>query len=239
MEKEASLIPGGMRGALIVVEGLDRSGKSTQCERLVEALRSMNIPVRHVRFPDRTTAVGGMINQYLQGTSQLDDHSIHLLFSANRWEAADGIKKDISNGITVVVDRYSYSGAVYSAAKQNPNLSLHWAWQPEVGLPRPDLCLFLGIAPEEAAKRGGFGAERYETDSMQSRVRKLFEFLLALPQNEEICVIDAGRSMDVVSQDILQPVLECIKNVDAIGPLRTLGQWTFIPTGQDTPRKSP
>ena len=239
MEQEASQIPRGQRGALVVVEGLDRSGKSSQCSQLVTSLRSLNIPVRYVRFPDRTTAVGSMINQYLTGTSQLDDHSIHLLFSANRWEAAGGIRTDINHGITVIVDRYSYSGAVYSAAKQNASLSLDWAWQPEVGLPRPDLCLFLGITGEEAARRGGFGAERYETSSMQSRVRHLFETLLAMPQNEDICVIDAGRSMEAVAQDILQPVLECIKNVNAIGPMKSLGPWSFIPSGQDESSKKP
>lgn len=173
-----------------------------------------------------------MIDGYLRGQSHLDDHAVHLLFSANRWEAADSIRRQIVAGSTVVIDRYSYSGAVYSAAKGNPNLSLDWAWQMEVGLPRPDICLFLNVSPEEAAKRGGFGSERYETDSMQARVRHLFDSLLALPHNDEICVIDAGRSMDLVSRDILEPVLECIKNVDAIGPLRKFGPWTFVPAGQ-------
>lgn len=142
------------------------------------------------------------------------------------------MKADISKGISVIVDRYSYSGVVYSAAKGNPNLSLEWAWQPEVGLPRPDICLFLGISPEAAAKRGGFGEERYETTAMQKRVRHLFQSLLAMPHNDEICVIDAGRSIDEVAQDILEPVLECMKNLDSIGPLRKLGPWSFVPIGQ-------
>lgn len=164
----------------------------------------------------------------------LDDHSIHLLFSANRWEAAEKIQEYISKGTSVIIDRYSYSGAVYSAAKESPNLSLQWAWQPEVGLPRPDICLFLNISTEEAAKRGGFGGERYETNDMQTRVRKLFKSLLEMPHNDEICVIDAGRPEAEVAQDILEPVLECMKNVDAIGPLRKLGPWSFIPGGEQS-----
>jgi dTMP kinase len=183
---------------------------------------------------DRSTPIGKQIDYYLRGQSQLDDHSIHLLFSANRWEVVQSIQDDIAKGVTVIIDRYSYSGAVYSAAKGNPDLSLQWAWQPEVGLPRPDLCLFLSIPTEEAAKRGGYGVERYETDSMQNRVKELFLSLLDLPHNDEICVIDAGRSVDEVAQDILEPVLECMKNVDAIGPLRKLGPWSFIPSGEST-----
>lgn len=186
---------------------------------------------------DRSTPIGKLIDSYLRGQSQLDDHSIHLLFSANRWEAARSIQEDIANGVSIIVDRYSYSGAVYSAAKGNLNLSLQWAWQPEVGLPRPDLCLFLSISTEEAARRGGFGVERYENDAMQKRVRELFLALLELPHNDEICVIDAGKPVGEVAGDILEPVLECMKNVDAIGPLRKLGPWSFIPSG-DNPTAS-
>jgi dTMP kinase len=170
-----------------------------------------------------------LIDSYLKGASQTDDHSIHLLFSANRWEAAAQIKSDIALGVNVIIDRYSYSGAVYSAAKNNPNLSLQWAWQPEVGLPRPDICLFLGISTAEAAKRGGFGMERYETDKMQTTVRQMFQELLSMPHNDEICIIDAGRAREEVAQDILEPVLECMKNLDEIGPLRKFGPWSFVP----------
>ncbi|KAH1218444.1 Thymidylate kinase [Glycine max] len=74
------------RGALVVLEGLDRSGKSSQCSRLVSFLEGQGISAELWRFPDRTTNVGQMISAYLTNTSQLDDHTIHLLFSANRWE---------------------------------------------------------------------------------------------------------------------------------------------------------
>lgn len=77
-----------MRGKLIVLEGLDRAGKSTQCGRLVTRLQDLGQRVQHMRFPDRTTPIGQMINAYLTGTSEQEDHVIHLLFSANRWEAA-------------------------------------------------------------------------------------------------------------------------------------------------------
>lgn len=74
------------RGALVVLEGLDRSGKSSQCSRLVSYLEGQGISAELWRFPDRTTNVGQMISAYLTNASQLEDHTIHLLFSANRWE---------------------------------------------------------------------------------------------------------------------------------------------------------
>ena len=74
------------RGALVVLEGLDRSGKSSQSSRLVSYLKGQGISAELWRFPDRTTNVGQMVSAYLTNTSQFDDHTIHLLFSANRWE---------------------------------------------------------------------------------------------------------------------------------------------------------
>ena len=166
-----------------------------------------------------------MINSYLIGQSQQNDHSIHLLFSANRWEAAEGIEADILDGVTVIIDRYSYSGAVYSAAKGNARLSLEWAWQPEAGLPRPDLCIFLNITPHEAAKRGGYGEERYETAQMQARVRKLFEDLQAMPQFDEIETVDAGRSPEDIAREVCQRVLKANESLTFATPLRKLPPW--------------
>lgn len=80
----------------------------------------------------------------------------------------------LSSGTTVLCDRYYYSGVVYSAAKQNPALSLSWARHPEVGLPRPDLVLFLDLDEAAARVRGGWGGELYERAEMQKRVRDLF-----------------------------------------------------------------
>jgi dTMP kinase len=161
-----------------------------------------------------------LIDSYLRGSSHQDDHSIHLLFSANRWEVAKSIEDEIANGTTVIVDRYSYSGVVYSAAKTNPTLSLEWAWQPEIGLPRPDICLFLSISPEEAAKRGGFGAERYENESMQTRVRELFRTIFE--KQSDVSIIDAGKSIDEVALEVQAAVNGCITRMDATTALRKL-----------------
>lgn len=80
----------------------------------------------------------------------------------------------LASGTTVLCDRYYHSGVVYSAAKQNPSLTLPWARAPEVGLPRPDLVLFLDLDENQAKARGGWGGEAYEKAEMQRRVRELF-----------------------------------------------------------------
>lgn len=173
-----------------------------------------------------------MINSYLTGSVEQDDHSIHLLFSANRWEAIKGIERDISNGINVIIDRYSFSGAVYSAAKGNPDLSLDWAWYPEIGLLKPDLLLFLDISPEDAAKRGNYGDERYETEKMQARVRTLFKELFARVGDLDVCLVDAGRSIEVVSQDIFTAIAKLSNDGPLTGILGKLGPLLRSPTIQ-------
>ena len=170
------------RGCFIVLEGLDRSGKTTQCKLLTERLNRKQETEEEkkeavsgadrsgcvqLRFPDRSTAIGGMLDAYLRQTKELDDHAVHLLFAANRWERQQSIASLLASGLHVVVDRYSCSGAAFSAAK---GLDPAFCWQSEVGLPAPDLTVFLSISAADAQQRGGYGAERYENKEMQERV---------------------------------------------------------------------
>ncbi|KAI1305626.1 thymidylate kinase-domain-containing protein [Xylaria venustula] len=163
-----------VRGAFIVFEGMDRAGKTTQAKLLQLRCIESGREVKFMRFPDRTTPIGQMIDSYLKGEAEIEDHVIHLLFSANRWEAAQKIRTELEAGHTIICDRFYHSGIVYSAAKQLPSLSLSWAKAPEIGLPRPDMVLFLDLEESVARSRGGWGGEVYEKGEMQRRVRELF-----------------------------------------------------------------
>ncbi|KAK5747078.1 Thymidylate kinase [Elasticomyces elasticus] len=217
------------RGTLIAFEGLDRSGKSTQCQLLVNRLRDGGHAVEHMRFPNRSTPIGQMINNYLAGDAQTEDHVIHLLFSANRWESAAEIAKLIAEGTTVVMDRYYYSGIVYTAAKSMEGMGLDWCRQPEVGLPRPDVCVFLGVDAVVAEQRGGFGAERYENREMQLRVRQLFDELRLngkYHESKDIEAFDAGKPVEDVHQDVWHAVERVVKRVIGEGTaLRKVEAW--------------
>lgn len=126
-------------------------------------------------FTDRTTTIGQMINAYLTNATELDDHTIHLLFSANRWEKRAEIESKLASGVNIVMDRYGPSGVAFSSAK---GLSIQWCKQSDVGLPAPDHVFFLDLSPEAAEKRGEYGGERYETVTMQRQVRKNFDALM-------------------------------------------------------------
>lgn len=91
------------RGALVVLEGLDRCGKSTQSNKLHKYLEGLGHLAELWRFPDRTTSVGQMISSYLSNQSQLDDRAIHLLFSANRWEKRLVVLFYIPNAMWIIL----------------------------------------------------------------------------------------------------------------------------------------
>ena len=130
------------------------------------------------------------------------------------------MRANIEAGISIVVDRYYYSGIVYSAAKGNADLTLRWAREPEVGLPRPDICVFLDIDPEVAAQRGGFGAEKYETSQMQKPVRLYFHQLLKQSDGEDMVLVDATRSLGDVQQDLRTLVERAFQDRKMNQPLR-------------------
>jgi len=211
------------RGALIVFEGCDRAGKTTQVQNIVKFLNEEAGKLdsaKMMRFPDRSTQIGTTIDKYLKGTSDLDDHVIHLLFSANRWEKVGELRAALEAGTHVVVDRYAFSGVAFSAAK--PGLGLDWCKGPDRGLPQPDLVCFLDVSAQEAMKRGGFGEERYERAEFQARVRKNYDQLMD-PHYWRVVDTD-GKTQDAVYQEIRDLVKNTIDSRQKDGELKPLWQ---------------
>ncbi|CAG2058597.1 unnamed protein product, partial [Timema podura] len=122
-------------------------------------IRLMNFPnvKQHVLLTDRTTPVGKIIDGYLANKTELPDRTIHLLFSANRWECQPKMMSLLNAGTTLIVDRYSFSGIAFSAAKEG--MDLKWCQNPETGLPKPDLVFMLNLNTSVMMQRGDFGSE--------------------------------------------------------------------------------
>jgi dTMP kinase len=188
----------GKRGAFILIEGLDRCGKSTQTKMLAEYLNQSGRKAELIGFPDRSTATGKLIDGHLTRASRVGDvHALHLLFSSNRWERKAQIETALSTGNSIVCDRYSYSGVAYSAAQ---GLDVQWCWQPERGLPAPDLVIFLELSAEAAKQRGGYGDEIYEKVEFQRKVAVAFGEM----RTPAWKIIDAGRDLESVFADVKQ-----------------------------------
>lgn len=171
-----------VRGLLILVEGLDRTGKSTQVSILLDKLKPN---AELVKFPERTTPIGQLINKYLVDQSfQLPDQSIHLLFSANRWELFQSLQNTLLSGKHVIMDRYVYSGIAYSLAKDINGMDFDWCLQSDKGLIKPDLLFFLSNEDwADTSSREGFGQERYESLAFQDKVKDQFYYVLERLEN--------------------------------------------------------
>ena len=195
------------RGAFILFEGVDRCGKSTQCKLLVQSLQSRGIEAELWRYPDRTTAIGQMIDKYLQSQTEMDDACVHLLFSANRWEKRKLMLEKINSGVTLVIDRYGHSGTAFTAAKNVPGLDLAWCKSTDAGLPAPDALIYLQMPVEESLKRAGFGGERYEKTEFQKEVLKNYNKLAKDSWN----CLDASKSIEDLQEEALKIALETIE----------------------------
>ncbi|MBW0533697.1 hypothetical protein O181_073412 [Austropuccinia psidii MF-1] len=227
------------RGPFIVFEGLDRAGKSTQCKLLSQRLaHPKNIlltgrEIQSMRFPDRTTGIGKMIDSYLSQTADLDDHAIHLLFSANRWEKSSSILSAINSGKIVICDRYAFSGIAFTSAKLNireppepdPIINLS---SPDRGLPLPDLVIFLTLPnPDSLKDRAGFGQERYENEKLQAEVRRQFNESVR-PFFEEIH--GSGRWIEIDGsgsiEEVEQRIWECLQQflTKTFTPIQSIGK---------------
>ncbi|KAJ7948652.1 Thymidylate kinase [Quillaja saponaria] len=199
----------------LFLEGLDRCGKTSQCRRLVSYLEGQGQSAELWRFPDRSTSVGKMISSYLLNTSQLDDRTIHLLFSANCWEKRSLMETKLKSGTTLIVDRYYYSGVAFSSAK---GLDFEWCKAPEMGLLAPDLVVFLDISLEKAAERGGYGGERYEQLEFQRKVAQNYKVL----HDASWKVVDACQHIEDVEKQLREIVLESVMSCQNGKPLSNL-----------------
>jgi len=196
------------RGALIVVEGCDRVGKTTQCKKLVERLKTQKVDVKFMNFPNRSTETGEMLDAYLRKKDNLNNEGIHLLFAVNRWEARNEMEKTLKAGTSIICDRYSYSGVAYSTAK---GLDFEWCKVAEKGLIKPDLVIYLTLSEETRAVRGGFGEERFDSTEMQKKVNKAFEKMMEAPLWQ---VIDADKTEDKLGDELERLVLGKLQSID-------------------------
>jgi dTMP kinase len=142
---------------LIVLEGLDGAGKSTQVRRLKEYLTERCGSLEYIHFPRYDAPVyGDLISRFLRGdfgsNEAVHPQLVALLFAEDRHGAAPAMRQALDEGKTVLLDRYVYSNIAYQCAKlqdlQERRKLRDWIFNTEYGdfeLPEPDLNLFLDV----------------------------------------------------------------------------------------------
>lgn len=185
---------------LIVLEGLDGAGKSTQIARLRALFAHRGTQSEFLHFPRFDAPVyGELIARYLRGefggTEQVDAYLVALLFAGDRADAARLVGSWLDAGKTVILDRYVLSNVAYQCAKTELSQAererlRRWILDLEYGyhrIPRPDATLFLDVplafvrrklseersGDDRAYLRGG--RDIYESSlDLQCRVREMY-----------------------------------------------------------------
>ena len=153
------------KGILITLEAGDGSGKATQTRLLAERLQKEGRRVHLVSFPDYAAEASVPVRMYLRGDfgthpGDVNAYAASTFFAVDRF-ASYRMKwqKYYEQGDIILADRYTTSNMVHQAVKltdaEERNAFLDWLWDFEftkLGLPVPDLVLFLDMEPEAADK---------------------------------------------------------------------------------------
>ena len=170
-----------MSGRLIVIEGLDGSGKGTQATRLCETLAAQGCKVRKVSFPDYESNSSALIKMYLAGEFGTDPNSVNA-YAASSFFAVDrfaSYKKDwgkfYEDGGIVISDRYTTSNAVHQCSKlpqEQWDAFLQWLFDFEyrlMGIPAPDKVIYLQVDPAVSQK---LMTGRYQGDESKKDIHE-------------------------------------------------------------------
>lgn len=191
------------KGKIIVFEGIDKAGKTTQAKLLEKKLGSKCV---RIDFPDYSTPVGKEIKQFLDGKRNYPDEVKMMLLSANRWEKKGEIEKIVSKGTTVIMNRYYQSNLVYGISK---GLKLDWLLSLDKGLPKADLVIVIDIRPKTLVSRSKNVVDTFEKDlELIRRVKKNYR-ILANKFNWRI--VEGEKSVDEVHGQVLRIVRKFVK----------------------------
>ena len=151
-------------GKLIVIEGTDGSGKSTQFKLLSQRLEQENHPFRKLVFPRYSEESSALIRMYLGGAFGTNPSDVNA-YAASAFYAVDryaSYKQDwgawYEEGGLIISDRYTTSNAVHQASKEPEDRQaafLQWLYEFEydnLGLPKPDLVIYLDVPTDFTEK---------------------------------------------------------------------------------------
>jgi dTMP kinase len=198
-------------GKLIVLEGIDGAGTTTQTARLCAALAARQVEAHATREPS-TGPVGRLLREMLGGAHQpVDATTLGLLFAADR---ADHLQREIepalARGAVVVSDRYYHSSLAYQS-DPGDHAGFDWVRLLNGRARRPDLTLLLEVPVDVAAARraaDGRPDELFDRLETQRRVAEGYRRVVAaLGGEERIEVLDGTQPLDAVAAQILARVL--------------------------------
>lgn len=169
------------RGKLIVVEGLDGSGKSTQIEILKKNLESLSLQVKQIKLPCYESNSSALIKMYLGGEfgkdpSDVNAYAASAFYAVDRFASFKTIwKDDYEGGKVILADRYATSNAYHQMNKicrEDWDFFINWLEDFEyekIGVPKPDLVIYLDMPIDISQK---MMSKRYDGDEVKKDVHE-------------------------------------------------------------------
>lgn len=213
---------------LIIIEGLDGSGKSTQIALLEKHLQSKNINFKKIKLPDYESKSSTLVNMYLSGEFGKNADDVNA-YAAGAFYAVDRFAsyklswgEDYKNGTLILADRYATSNSIYQMEKLPENewdSYLEWSADFEynkIGIPKPDLVIFLDMPVEVSQK---LMTSRYDGDEAKKDVHEAnVAFLnscrrsaLYTAKKQNWVVIECSDGVNPYSiEEIHNRILDCV-----------------------------
>lgn len=234
-------LPQQKKMKLIVIEGLDGAGKSTQISMLTGWFEANGLHCRYMHFP-RTEApfFGELVARFLRGEfgeiDHVDPYLVAMLYAGDRKDAAEMISDWLNEGFYVILDRYTYSNIAYQCAKihdRNEALKLQeWILNLEFnhfGIPRPDINIFLDVPFQFTEKkltdqRTGddraylLGSRDIHESSLDFQREVRNTYLSVAENDEKLQVVNCGSEKGTIlkPEEIFKLVIERIKEKNIV-----------------------
>ncbi len=202
-----------MKSKIIVIEGLDGSGKATQTKILADKLVERGCKVRKLEFPDYANPSSSLVKMYLNGDFGSKPEDVNA-YAASAFYAVDRAasylqfwKKDYADGTIILSDRYATSNIIYQMSKVcDDERDAFIEWQADfeytkLGIPKPDLVIYLDVDPDVSQKlmEKRYGGDKSKMDLHERNV----QFLL-----------DCRRSAVYAAEKCGWKVINCCENGD-------------------------
>ena len=187
---------------IITIEGIDRSGKTTQAAALYKRMAAKyNVQVE--KLPDRTMATGQIIDRMLKTPRSLSgEESGHYISSLQQTSGKSSRRHGelLAAGGYLIIDRYIYSALAYGATD---GLDEHWIASLHDGLPRADYVFWMVLPPEIAqTRRMETGLELFEALHTQRDTSDNFS-----EYSDEMIRLDATMPIDTIT-DIMERIVQ-------------------------------
>ena len=204
-----------MKGKLIVIEGLDGSGKATQTELLCCKLSELGEKNEHITFPDYKSDSSALVRMYLSGQfgekpDSVNPYAAACFFACDRFASfRTKWQQPYENGAVIVSDRYTTSNAVHQCSKLPENewdSYLEWLFDFEyahIGIPEPDAVIYLRVDVNVGQE---LMSKRYEGDDNKKDIHeKDVEYLLKSRKAADYCASKCSwRTVECVKDGVMR-----------------------------------